>query len=158
MCVRTSLTVRQLGNKTANIHDQWPRSDHRAPWRHPWMHVLPDTRWDRHGPSVPTPPAGALQPCSAPKPVIGLPASDLFFQLEVLRRDLRNHRPQPGQFRFTTRFLIAFAWLTFGILLQRTRRTVLCHRPPVIKHRRRQTFASALSEYSPRYGSATWSP
>jgi len=66
-----------------------------------------------------------------------------FFQLQVLRRDLRDHGTQPRHLRFPTCFHITLARQTLGILPQRTGRVALRHRPPAIQYGRRQTVAPA---------------
>ena len=56
--------------------------------------------------------------CSLPVHGINPPTSNLFFQLQILRRDLRDHRPQPRSLGFLPRLPIVLARRALGVLLQ----------------------------------------
>ena len=76
-------------------------------------------------------------------PEINPPTSDLFFELQVLCRDLRDHRPHPLDLRLVPHLSIVFSRRSVGIALQRYRRTALGHRPPAVENRRRQSVSPA---------------
>src|SRR5438552_1247233 len=74
-----------------------------------------------------------------------------FFQLQVLRRDLRDHRPHPLDLGLVPCLRIVLARRPVCIPLQRHCRTTLGYRPPAVEHRGGQAVTPTdLADRDPR--------
>src|SRR5690606_5780030 len=93
----------------------------------------------------------SLPPSFPPAPARDRRASELFFKLQVLRRDLRHHGAQPIDLSLLPRLDSALARCPLAFTLQRACGPVIRNSAPSIKHRWRQAVsATDLADRYPR--------
>src|SRR5690606_2806111 len=93
----------------------------------------------------------SLPPSFPPAPARDRPASELFFILQLLRRDLRYHGAQPIDLSLLPRLDSALARCPLAFTLQRACGPVIRNSAPSIKHRWRQAVsATDLADRYPR--------